>query len=368
MTMAMTTASRGRRMKIGGDHWLGRLPERRRPAAGLRRGRDRARPPGPAAPAGCRRRPRVSPSVRPLVTAASAGVDWPSLTRRFSPCCPCRRRRRSRLAGRPARRRAARPAPRSASTSCRITGHQLAVDQHARCGTDWSRIGTSPRRIMVSVLPVTELSTKSSVPGLVVQACRRAGACGSPASPRLGRRALLQLDHACGSDTGKTTYIGSWLTIDTRMPRAGADVVAGGDGGAADLAVDRRADLGVVEIDLRLLQLRLGAQDLRLQSAWALASAVSTVACWPAGVFSSAWARPSTICGVRKLRLELRDRRLLGLDVGLKRPLLQPVQQLTLLDLGAFGEQHLVEIGRDARHQVDPVGRLDAARYIRSTG
>jgi hypothetical protein len=45
-----------------------------------------------------------------------------------------------------------------------------------------------------------------------------------------------------------------------------ADVVAGGHGGAADLAVDRRADLGVVEVDARLLELRLGAQDLRPQA------------------------------------------------------------------------------------------------------
>ena len=64
--------------------------------------------------------------------------------------------------------------------------------------------------------------------------------------------------------------------------------------------------------------------------------------------------------GVRELGLELLDGRLLGLHVGFERSLVEAVEQLAFLDLGAFGEQHLLEIGADAGDDVDPVGGEDA--------
>src|SRR6185437_15353759 len=65
--------------------------------------------------------------------------------------------------------------------------------------------------------------------------------------------------------------------------------------------------------------------------------------------------------GILQLRLDLRDRPLLGLDVGAEGSLLQPIEEIARLDLGALREEPLVEEGGDARHEVDPVGRLDAA-------
>ena len=53
-----------------------------------------------------------------------------------------------------------------------------------------------------------------------------------------------------------------WLTIETRTPVLGLTSCPGDRG--AGSAVDRRTDLGVVEVDLRLLKLGL-AQHLGLQ-------------------------------------------------------------------------------------------------------
>ena len=55
-------------------------------------------------------------------------------------------------------------------------------------------------------------------------------------------------------------------------------------------------------------------------------------------------------------------------SLGAKGRLLQPIQELALLDLGAFSEQHLVEIGRDARDEVDAIGRLDTADIVARLG
>ena len=72
-------------------------------------------------------------------------------------------------------------------------------------------------------------------------------------------------------------------------------------------------------------------------------------------------ARASVTLAFCKLRLELRDRRLLCLDVGLKRCLLEPVEHVALFHLRAFGEERAVDEGGDARDEIDAVGRLDAA-------
>jgi hypothetical protein len=60
-----------------------------------------------------------------------------------------------------------------------------------------------------------------------------------------------------------------WVLAHNRRQDAACrrDDIAYGDRSAADLAVDRCVDLGVAEVDLGRLQLRLGAGDLRCQSA-----------------------------------------------------------------------------------------------------
>ena len=192
------------------------------------------------------------------------GVDWPSLTRR---CCallsaPTTIDIVALLVGRARRRagwRAPRPAARprgstvtsSPSTSsravpavaCRGRGLGMTRAQGDRVGAWWRRC------------------------------CRRNRACpsGRRCSPS-GRRILTthgaeaalvgersaQRRARCAPATGKTTYIGSWLTMVASTPELGLTTLPTVDRGAADLAVDRRADLGVAEIDLRLRELRLG--------------------------------------------------------------------------------------------------------------
>ena len=92
----------------------------------------------------------------------------------------------------------------------------------------------------------------------------------------------------------------------------------------------------------RLLHLRLGAQHLRLQRGLLGGERVIDRRLLAGRRVQQRSARSSDSLRVLELRLELRDRGLLGLHVGLERPLLQPIQQVALLDLGAFGEQHLL--------------------------
>ena len=118
------------------------------------------------------------------------------------------------------------------------------------------------------------------------------------------------------------TYIGSWLTMVVSAPELGRDDVAVGDRGAADLAVDRRVDLGIVEIDLRQLHLRLRGLHLGLEAA--LVGERGVVGRLLAGRPAEQGSRPvGGQLGVGQRRLQLRHLRLLRLEVGLERAALQ---------------------------------------------
>ena len=64
--------------------------------------------------------------------------------------------------------------------------------------------------------------------------------------------------------------------------------------------------------------------------------------------------------GVAVLRLELRDIGLIEVDLRLKRRLLELVEEIVLLDLGALDKQPLFEKGGDPRNQRHPADGLDA--------
>ncbi len=204
------------------------------------------------------------------------------------------------------------------------------------------------------------LSTKSSLPvwpysGAVRQTDRHDGAD----KPAARGKALAQAEH--GADRDGKDHVHRVLAHD-RGENAGGrrDDVAHGQRRAADLAVDRRADLGVVEIDLRLLQRRLGAFDLRLKRLLARKRRVDA-RLLAGGRVEKLLGAAQRHRGIDELRLEIVDRRLLCRDVGLERRLLEPVEQVALLDLGALVEGALLDEGGDARDQVHAVGRLDAA-------
>ena len=61
------------------------------------------------------------------------------------------------------------------------------------------------------------------------------------------------------------------------------------------------------------------------------------------------------------LRLELGDIGLVVIDLGLERRLLEQIEEVALLDLGALDKQPLFEKGGDPGDQRHPPDRLDAA-------
>ena len=62
---------------------------------------------------------------------------------------------------------------------------------------------------------------------------------------------------------------------------------------------------------------------------------------------------------IGELRLDLLDRALLGLDIGLEGRPFEPVEHLTLLDLVTFPENILFDESRDPSHDVDAGHGLD---------
>ena len=169
------------------------------------------------------------------------------------------------------------------------------------------------------------------------------------------------------SGTGNTTYIGSWLTMRRQCAGARRDDVADGDRGAADLAVDRRTDLGVGEIDLRLFLLCLRRQHLGRVGQHGGARRIDggLLAGWRLDQRFGALKRQR---GIRELRLGLLHGCFLGFQIGLERRLLQHVEQVALLHLGAFDEVPLFQERGDAGDQIDPVHRGDAADEFGSLG
>ncbi len=141
------------------------------------------------------------------------------------------------------------------------------------------------------------------------------------------------------------------------------DQVAAGVDGEADAAVDRRQDVGIGEVHPSLGQRRLGLQhgglgalqvgaieiDRRLRDVLVLHQL----------------DRPVVLqLGVDLLGLRRGEIGRSLVDVSLELDLLDLVQQLALLDVIAFAEQHPLEEALDAGAQLDHLDGLDAADEI----
>src|SRR5262249_1001231 len=131
------------------------------------------------------------------------------------------------------------------------------------------------------------------------------------------------------------------------------------DAGAADPPVDRSAYFCVVKIDLRDVQLRLGALDLRRQAAFRGERRID--------IRLRTYLLPQQVLGaiqcnfrIPVLRLKLVDGRFAALDLRLKRRLFQLVEQVSFLDFGAFDEQPLFEKPADSGNERDAPYSLDA--------
>ena len=136
-----------------------------------------------------------------------------------------------------------------------------------------------------------------------------------------------------------------------------------GDLGGADPAVDRRTDLGIAEIDLGDVELRLGTRDLRGQRTFV--GDVLVYRLLLAGRRLYQVLRPrELLLGEGVLRFELSDIRLVVVDLSLERRLFELIKEIALLDLGALDEQPLFEKRRDPRDQRHPSDRLDAANEL----
>ena len=145
-----------------------------------------------------------------------------------------------------------------------------------------------------------------------------------------------------------------------KVPDVGLTTLPIGHRCAADAAVDRGVDLGIVEIDLCRLELCLRRLQLRRRDALRCLRVVNGLL--GTGIFlHELLLAPELDVAVLELRLGLRDRRLLDVDGRLKRRALERVEQVALLDVGTFREKLLVQEGGDARYDVDAVDRLNTA-------
>jgi hypothetical protein len=133
---------------------------------------------------------------------------------------------------------------------------------------------------------------------------------------------------------------------------SGSDDVALRDGGLPDLARNGSADFGVAQVDLRLLELRLRAKNLRFETSFGSKSGV-------VGRSLTRWAGKKgfgplqSLFRILKLRLQLIDCRLFRLNVGFEGRLLDTVEQIAFFDLGSFIEEALLKKSRDAREEID---------------
>ncbi len=142
-----------------------------------------------------------------------------------------------------------------------------------------------------------------------------------------------------------------------------ADDVAGRDIGFADLAVDRRRDIGIAEIDVRRVQIGLighdGALGLLVRGKRLIAGDDS------AGILVEQILRALQLDRGEHLGRFGSLQIALGLlDVGLEQSLLDAVERIALLDLVAFLEKDLVQITLDPRSDLDAIGRFDAPDEI----
>ena len=142
---------------------------------------------------------------------------------------------------------------------------------------------------------------------------------------------------------------------------AGADHVAHGQRGAADLAGDRRVDLGVVQVDLRRACSCAWANWTCAARLACCASASSTVERWPAGVFSSAWARLSVMMALRSRACSWATVACLACRSASNGPRSRRYSRSPCWTSAPFGEQSLLDEGGDPGDDIDAIGRLHAA-------
>jgi hypothetical protein len=151
------------------------------------------------------------------------------------------------------------------------------------------------------------------------------------------------------------------LADDRHQDTAGRiDQIADGIGCATDPAVDRRADVGVAEIGVGLLESGLGLHDPaggRVQRRLVLIDD-GLRAELPFGKFEL----PAVLeVGIGRCRLGDHEVCLGLIDQGLELHLFDLIQQVSGLHLLAFAEQDLFEKPLDARANLDLVHRLDVA-------
>ena len=120
-------------------------------------------------------------------------------------------------------------------------------------------------------------------------------------------------------------------------PELGRHDIADGHRGAADLAVDRRADFGVVEIDLRLLLLRLRGKQLRLVDSFVGARAIDR-RLLAGGCVQQRFGAAEKDRGVRSCALSCSTAASLAATSASNGPLLELVEQIAVLDFRAFHE------------------------------
>ncbi len=139
----------------------------------------------------------------------------------------------------------------------------------------------------------------------------------------------------------------------------GIDEVADRVGRAADAAINRRADVSVIEVHLRLGQGRLRLQHLGLA---AVESRLLPVNCGLRSVLLLGQPEGASILklGVRRLGLCGSDIRLGLVNLCLELHLLDLIEQVTRFDVLAFAKQDLFEEALDARAHVHLTDGLDA--------
>ena len=134
-----------------------------------------------------------------------------------------------------------------------------------------------------------------------------------------------------------------------------------------DLAVDRGLDGRVVEVDLRGAEVGLCGEELPREVALVGLGGVDVGLLARRGVEQGLGALQVDV-RVGELRLDLLHRAALGVDIGLEGRLLEPVERVPRLHLAAFREVDMLQIGRDAGHEVDGVDGLDATDEVLGLG
>jgi len=175
----------------------------------------------------------------------------------------------------------------------------------------------------------------------------------------LGHIALPQLKRLAHRD--RESHIHRILADDGgEHPGTRTDDIAVRHRGATDHSVDRRTDLGVIEVDLREFHLRLGSRHLSFEAA--LVGDCGVIGrLHSRGAAEEGSRALSGQLGVFERRLQLRHLRLLRRKIGLEWTAFKLVEQIASLDLGAFTENPLVHECSHASDYIDAVRRLDAA-------